>query len=167
VLKCPRCRSRLQVTHDRQRNTPFRYWRCDRDHGHLITFFEFLREKNFIRPLTAPQIAELRQNVKTVNCSNCGGPIDLAAHSSCPHCASPLSMLDLGHAGDVVAELKRALEPRPIDPALPIELARARREVEASFTSLQSGREWWQQAAGTGLVEAGMAAIARWLNKHS
>jgi hypothetical protein len=25
VLQCPRCRSRLRVTYDRQRNTPFRY----------------------------------------------------------------------------------------------------------------------------------------------
>src|SRR5205085_10275118 len=29
VLRCPRCPSRLLSTHDRQRETPFEYWRCD------------------------------------------------------------------------------------------------------------------------------------------
>ncbi len=53
VLKCPRCRSRLLDTHDMQRNTPFRYWRCPHEHGRLITFLEFLREKDFVRPLSA------------------------------------------------------------------------------------------------------------------
>src|SRR2546427_11059913 len=33
-LKCPRCASRLLLTHDLQRSTPFQYWRCDAGHGH-------------------------------------------------------------------------------------------------------------------------------------
>ena len=49
-LKCPRCDLRLLLTNDRQRNTPFRYRRCAREHGRLITFFDFLREKDFVRP---------------------------------------------------------------------------------------------------------------------
>ena len=63
-LKCPRCDLRLLLTNDRQRNTPFRYRRCARDHGRLITFFDFLREKDFVRPLSARQLAELRANVQ-------------------------------------------------------------------------------------------------------
>jgi hypothetical protein len=49
--------------------------------------FDFLREKNFIRPLTPEQIAELRRNIQIVNCSNCGAPIDLARGAACGHCA--------------------------------------------------------------------------------
>ena len=34
-------------------------------------------------------------SVQTINCSNCGGPIDLAAESACRHCGSPLTILDV------------------------------------------------------------------------
>ena len=165
VLRCPRCAGRLLPTHDMQRNTPFQYWRCDKEHGRFITFFDFLREKNFIRTLSLQQIAELRQYVQIVNCSNCGAPIDLATGSACAHCGSPVSMLDMKQAEQLVNQLRRASEPRPIDPALPMELARAKREVEVSFASLESGTEWWSDVSSSGLVEAGLGAVARWLSK--
>ncbi len=60
-LQCARCDLRLMDTHDRQRDTPFRYWRCGRRHGRFITFFDFLREKDFVRPLSPAQVAELRR----------------------------------------------------------------------------------------------------------
>ena len=163
VLRCPLCQSRLLPTNDRQRNTPFRYWRCDHDHGRLITWFDFLREKHFIKPLSAQQLAELRQHVQMINCSNCGGPIDLAGHSSCPHCGSPISMLDLKQAEQVVADLRAAAAPKTVDPALPLELARARRQVDLAFQSLERDPTWWKDAASTGIVEAGLSAVARWL----
>ena len=37
---CPRCHLRLLPTHDRQRNTPFQYLRCPKEHGRLISFIE-------------------------------------------------------------------------------------------------------------------------------
>src|SRR5712692_9184489 len=74
AMACPRCRQRLALTHDMQRATRFSYWACPGEHGHFITFFEFLREKNFIRPLSASEIASLKQNVRTVTCSSCGRP---------------------------------------------------------------------------------------------
>ena len=162
VLRCPRCQARLILTNDWQRNTSFRYWRCDSGHGRFITFFDFLREKNFIRALSPSQIEELKQNVQTLSCSNCGAPIDLARESACTHCGTPLSMLDMKQAETVVTELKRAAEPRPIDPALPLELMRARREVEAAFAS---DPNWWKDAGSNGLVEAGLSALLGWLNK--
>jgi len=167
VLKCPRCHSRLIDTHDMQRNTPFRYWRCPHEHGRVITFLEFLREKDFVRPLSAQQVDELRRNVQTVNCSNCGAPIDLARSSSCAHCGSPLSMLDLKQAEKVVAQLRHASEPRSLNPALPLELARARREVEAAFAGSETATEWWSDASSFGLVEVGLAAVARLLRKST
>lgn len=138
VAKCPRCSGRLRLTHDMQHATRFSYLRCPNGHGRLTTFFDFLREKNFIRPLTPQQIAELRRNVQTVNCSNCGGPVDLTTGAACAHCGSPLSMLDMKQAELLVAQLQRAeeRENRPVDPALPLELARARREVETAFDSI-------------------------------
>ena len=50
---CPRCGATLRVTHDIQRNTRFQYRRCPNKCGRLISFFDFLREKDFIRPLSA------------------------------------------------------------------------------------------------------------------
>jgi DNA-directed RNA polymerase subunit RPC12/RpoP len=165
VLRCPHCRSRLIATHDRQRNTAFQYWSCDQGHGRFVSFFDFLREKNFIQPLSPQQIDELRQNVQTVNCSNCGAAIDLARSSACEHCGSPLSMLDMKQAAAIVSELQRASQPRPIDPALPLNLARAQREVEASFAAMGADADWWKEAPSSGLVGAGLNAVIRWLKQ--
>jgi DNA-directed RNA polymerase subunit RPC12/RpoP len=164
VARCPRCRSRLLLTHDRQRSTPFRYWRCDREHGRFITFFDFLREKDFVRPLSPQQLKELRQNLHTLNCSNCGAPIDLGSRSSCAQCGSPISMLDMKQAERLVAQLRQASEPKPIDPALALELERARLQTDAAFASVP-GHEWWREASSSGLVEAGLTVVAKWFKR--
>ena len=114
VLRCPRCVARLLLTHDLQRNTPFQYWRCDEGHGRLITFIDFLREKDFVRPLTPPQLAELRENVQTINCSNCGAAIDLVKDSVCSHCGSAVSMLDLKQMTRTIDQLKHAAAGHPL-----------------------------------------------------
>lgn len=108
LAKCPRCRARLMRTHDMQRTTRFEYFRCPNGHGRLTSFFDFLREKDFIRPLTAREIEDLRRTVQTVNCSNCGGPVDLSKGTACDHCGSPLSMLDVNQADRLVEQLRRA-----------------------------------------------------------
>ena len=164
LAKCPRCRARLRLTHDMQRTTRFSYLRCPNDHGRLTAFFDFLREKDFIRPLTPEQLRELRQNVQTVNCSNCGAPVDITNTSACGHCGSPLSMLDLHQAEALVAQLQKAeaRERQPIDPMLPFELLRARRQVEAMFPQ-DPGRDW----SGTDLVDAGIQAVASWLKRNA
>ncbi len=110
---CPRCQARLVPTHDLQRNTRFQYLRCPQEHGRLTTFYDFLREKNFITPLSPDQVAALRANVSTVQCSNCGAPIDLAHSSECRQCGSPLSMIDMAQARDLVAALQQARPFRP------------------------------------------------------
>ena len=117
-LHCPRCHARLLLTHDRQRSTPFQYWRCDSGHGRLITFVDFLREKDFVRPLTPQQLEELRQSVQTINCSNCGAAINLVKDSVCGHCGSAVSMLDLQQMTRTIAHLQAAAAgQRPSNPA--------------------------------------------------
>lgn len=108
TARCPRCTLRLRSVEDMQRSTRFRYRRCPRGHGRFISFFDFLREKDFVRPMSPAQLAELREQVGSVNCSNCGAPIDLATGSTCPHCGSPLSMLDLQHARTLIEQLAAA-----------------------------------------------------------
>ena len=170
--KCPRCRGRLRRTTDMQRATRFEYFKCPNGHGRLTTFLDFLKEKDFIRPLTPQQIAELRQNVQMVNCSNCGAPIDLARTAACTHCGSPLSMLDMKQAERLVEQLRQAdRSDQPIDPALPLELARARRQAEEAFRDMPSTSLttdlWISEVTTTGLVGAGLSALARWLKVQS
>jgi hypothetical protein len=108
VLRCPRCEGRLLLTHDLQRTTPFQYWRCDAGHGRLMAYIDFLREKDFVRPLTPSQLEELKQNIRTINCSNCGAAIDLARDSVCAHCGSAISMLDVQQMARTIAQLQTA-----------------------------------------------------------
>jgi DNA-directed RNA polymerase subunit RPC12/RpoP len=164
MLRCHRCASRLLLTHDLQRNTKFSYWRCE-EHGRFIGFLDFLREKNFIRTLSPQEIKELREKVQTVNCSNCGAAISLATDSVCTHCGSPISILDMKQPQQMLNDLKKAAEPRPVDPALPLELARVKRETEHLFGPERSDPDWLSDASSSSLVHAGLNALARWLTK--
>lgn len=163
-MHCPRCTSRLVPTQDMQRTTRFSYFRCNNRHGRFIRFVEFLREKDFIRPLSPQQIAELRERVQMVNCSHCGAPIDLARTSACTHCGSPLSMLDMKRPQELLAELQHAGQAKPIDPALPLALLRARRQVDTAFGTIDE-TTWWREAASAGLVHACLSSVARWLTE--
>jgi Zn-finger nucleic acid-binding protein len=168
LVKCPKCKGRLRKTQDLQRNTRFTYFRCPNDHGRLTTFFEFLKEKDFIRPLTPQQIAELRKNVQIVNCSNCGAPIDLAKGSACAHCRSPLSMLDMDQAERLIAQLKAADSgSKTVDPALPLALARARSQTDAAFKGLPGHDPWSADSWSLGLVGAGFAELIRMLKRET
>ena len=164
TLACPRCGLHLQRVQDMQRTTRFQYLRCSRRHGRFITFFDFLREKDFLKPMSAAQIEELRRNIGAVNCSNCGASIDLAHHSACGHCGSPLSILDTAQAEKLVGELRSAdRSNQPVDPALPLRLEQARREVARSFEGLAEEPGWYQSVASSGLVVAGLQSLTRWL----
>jgi hypothetical protein len=167
LARCPRCRARLKRTHDMQRATRFEYLHCPNGHGRLTSFFDFLREKDFIRPLTSDQIAALRASVGSVNCANCGGTVDLTRGGACAHCGSPLSMLDMQQAGRLIAQLQKAddRDGQPVDPALPLELQRARLESERAFTGLPQDDAWLKDALSTDLVGAGLSAVARWLKR--
>lgn len=156
AMGCPRCRRRLLPTVDRQRNTAFSYWRCPAEEGRLTTFFDFLREKDFVRPLSAERLAELRAYARTVHCSACGAPIDLARESVCEHCRAPLSMLDPGQVRKVVSELQEAEQRRTtIDPTFPARLLTDRAGLETAFRTLDRD--------SFGLVESGVSALVRLL----
>ncbi len=74
-------------------------------------------------------------------------------------------MLDLKQAAALITELQQAdSRDRPIDPALPMRLEQARRQVEAAFASSGPQPGWFDAASGTDLVAAGLSALARWLN---
>jgi hypothetical protein len=76
-------------------------------------------------------------------------------------------MLDMKQAAALIEQLQKAdeRERQPIDPALPLNLARARREVEAAFAG-DHAATWLADASTTGLVEAGVAAVLGWLDRQ-
>jgi hypothetical protein len=145
-LTCPRCETILAATQDIQHTTRFSYYRCRYGHGRLTPFFQFMREKNFIRPLEPRELARLAQNVKTIRCSSCGAPVDVAKSTTCGYCNSPLMVLDPDAVGRTLAELDAAERRRTApDPdrrgnaiialaQLERDMARARASEGADFT---------------------------------
>ena len=115
-LACPRCDTVMALTQDLQHTTRFSYYRCRYGHGRLTPFFQLMREKNFIRPLTRPELARLAENVKTVRCASCGAPVDIANTMVCGYCQSPVMVLDPGAVERTLAEIAAA-EQRRATPA--------------------------------------------------
>jgi len=108
VMRCPACRGKLALTHDFQRSNRISYYRCPQAHGRLTTFVQFLREKQFVRDLTGPEIEKLRATVRQVRCSSCGAPVDLARDAQCTFCRSPIAILDADAVRKTLAELDAA-----------------------------------------------------------
>jgi hypothetical protein len=107
-LACPRCRATLAATHDLQRSTRFTYWRCPKGHGRFTPFVQFLREKNFLRPLSPAEIEKLKVHIRSVRCSGCGAPVDLARDMACRYCRAPIEALDPNAIADTIDALERA-----------------------------------------------------------
>ena len=108
LLDCPRCHTRLALTQDLQHTTHFSYYRCPFGHGRLSSFLQFLLEKNFIRPVSGEELAALKAKVRTIQCSNCGAPVDLQRSIACGYCHTPISILDPDAVSKTVVALAAA-----------------------------------------------------------
>jgi Zn-finger nucleic acid-binding protein len=107
-LSCPRCKGKLERTHDMARGNRFQYYRCTARHGHFITFFQFLSEKGIVRGLSHKELTELKKHVQALQCSDCGGPISLAKDTACPSCHAPLCILDPKALGSTIDDVAKA-----------------------------------------------------------
>src|SRR5690606_9253230 len=121
--------------------------------------------------LSGAQLEDLRAHIQIVNCSNCGAPVDVAKTSTCAHCQSPLSMLDIRQADELIAGLREAERQNAdsgasVDPAMPLALERARRDVEQAFSQFERNPSWYQDASTAGTVGAGLMALGRWLRQR-
>ena len=148
--RCPRCGGALEETMDRVRSVPVTYWACPRGCGRYTTFFQFLREKQYVRDATAAELAALRASVKQVDCSNCGTPIDLEGRTTCAHCGAAVGLFDTASA--TLAKELSLPEPDPRAPAA---------------TAEQVARLLGRRPARTGvdLVDAGLDALFSLLGK--
>lgn len=91
---CPRCRRELAEGVDLVRAGRYITWRCPQQHGRFATFSSFMIEKGFVRQLSPAEVTDLAARVRIIDCTSCGGPIDLRQHDACPYCHSALALLD-------------------------------------------------------------------------
>lgn len=167
---CPICSAKLAGTSDLARGGRFTYHRCPKGHGRLISFAQFLREKNFIRSLQSHEIASLAVTVKQIRCSSCGGPISLEKDTQCRHCGSAISVLDEAAVEKALTALHAREQQRVApDPARIGELlAQASRPAKGSRAN-DMHSIWLNQVSTSNgladLVEVGIsAALSAWLD---
>lgn len=111
-LGCPRCERRLSLIQDIGKSGRFSYYSCPAGDGRLTPFSEFLKEKQFVRSLNPAEQSRLRAEVKEVQCSRCGAPVDVTKGFECEHCGSPLSVLDADAVEKTLKELHAAEQKR-------------------------------------------------------
>jgi len=134
-LGCPRCSARLVHTRDVQRTNRIEYERCPQGHGRFTTFFQFLREKNFVRSLSPPELKQLRAQVSQVRCSSCGATVSLEK-AACAHCGAPVSILD----ADAVEKTVLTLNAKAAARAAPVAADAMPDTPRSSAESLQALR---------------------------
>jgi len=134
VVVCPRCDGRLKLTRDIGKGGRFSYYSCPLRHGRLTPFSEFLKEKQFVRSLNPAEKHRLRAEVKNVQCSGCGAPVDLANGFECDHCGSPITVLDADAVEKTLRDLDAAVQSRSGDPEEQEKRARALASMEALRT---------------------------------
>lgn len=133
-LVCPRCRRRLSLMRDIGKGGRFSYYGCPQRDGRLTPFSEFLKEKQFVRALSPAEQAQVRAEVKNVQCSSCGAPVDVVKGFQCEHCGSPITVLDGDAVAKALGELQSADERRSVDPAVAEARARALAAMETMRT---------------------------------
>lgn len=139
-MACPHCKAALVLTHDLQRTNRLTYHRCPQRHGRLTSFFQFLREKQFIRSLSPAEIEGLRATVRQVRCSGCGAIVNLERDSACGYCRSPISVLDAAAVEKTLADLTAAERKRTS--ADPVQIGAAFASLMASHRSAPRGSIW-------------------------
>lgn len=138
TLPCPRCRSTLTLTHDICKAGRISYYRCP-SHGRLTPFYQFLKEKHFIRQLTQREIGQLRVDVKQIKCSGCGGAINLEQDAACSYCGSAIAVLDADAVTKAMEIWAAAAEHR--FHSTPAEISEAALRIAAAHSKLANKHE--------------------------
>lgn len=165
--ECPKCNTTLRPASDITKSGKFSFFRCEKGHGRLISFSQFLREKHFVRTLQPKEIASLAIKIKQIRCSSCGGPIDLTKDSACTHCAAPIAALDEGAVEKALITLDDKERQRgPLPPAQLGEAILANAELARRHRRAAAEPEHWLTRPTTGgivdlvdIVDAGIGAI--------
>jgi hypothetical protein len=180
-LSCPRCGDTLSLSYDLSKSGRFTYFRCLRGDGRFTPFFQFLREKQFVRSLTPAEIQQVKAQVQQVNCSQCGAPIDLQTATECQYCHAPVSLLDPAAVDKAVrtwtdAEARRHLSPAAATAATAMprvpQQQTLRSVLSADYVGSISGLSGLNSQASGGLslgldlVDLGIRGLAHLFENH-
>lgn len=169
-LACPRCARQLAEGVDLVRAGRYITWRCPQRHGRFATFSSFMIEKGFVRQLTPPEIADLAARVRVINCTSCGGPIDLRKEDACPYCHSALALLDPKAVGAALADYDARARQAAAGPRAP-DLAEALIQLERDRERLkrEERQERWQGLPvndSDDLWLEGLSQVWEWLSSR-
>jgi hypothetical protein len=172
-LHCPRCAETLAQGSDLSKSGRFSYFRCPRGDGRFTPFFQFLREKQFVRTLTPAELQRVRSQVRQIKCSECGAPVDLEHSTRCEYCHAAISFLDPEAVEKAMRVWSEADNRRHMSPT-PQALGEALQRMQLSHGT-QASSSWEtiltaQQFTGSGgldLVAFGVHAIARLFDRRS
>jgi Transcription factor zinc-finger len=158
-MSCPRCETPLDLTHDLLHATRFTYYRCRHGHGRFTPFVQFLREKNFIRPISPADLDKLKKLVRIIRCSSCGAPVDLQTQTACSYCRAPIAILDPEAVARTLRELDAAAARRA---AISSPDAAAASFLQAALFERAMAREQARDDGITGvdLVGIGLGVLA-------
>lgn len=162
-LQCPHCPRALEPGFDVVKGGRYKTFRCPAGHGRFSTFGSLMVEKGFVRHLSVAEIVALAERVGTIQCTSCGGTVDIRNDHACPYCRSALSLLDpqaVDRALDRHASAARAAPaaaaPGPSDVAdalVALERVRSRERREMERERLTGAGEGFDLlAAGLELV---------------
>ncbi len=158
-LPCPRCDTPLDLTQDLQRTTRFTYFRCRRGHGRYTPFVQFLREKNFIKPVSAEELERLKTLVRVIRCASCGAPVDLAHDTTCRYCRAPIAMLDAEAVARTLRDLDTAAA-RRAQVASPEAAAAAVVEGARFERAMAAEKQRTDATGGVDLIAVGLAVLS-------
>jgi hypothetical protein len=153
-LPCPRCSDPLALTQDQTNSGHFSYYRCLHGHGRFTPFFQFLREKAFVRTLPPDEVERLKAQVRVIRCASCGGPVDLERNTACPWCRSAIVALDPDSVTRALADYRAAEAKRGTVDVGPL--------VDAILLGAHQGPDPNAAAHdGLDLIESGLGALVR------
>lgn len=158
-LRCPRCDTFLDATQDLIKSTRFSYFRCRHGHGRFTPFLQFLREKQFIRPVEAADLERLKKLVRVVQCSSCGAPVDLERQSACGYCRAPIAILDRDAVARTLRELD-AVTAKRAAVASPEQAAAGLLEAARFEKAMRAEQARGHGTAGIDLIGVGLALLA-------
>ncbi len=168
LLNCPRCNDALALSFDLTKSGRFSYFMCHRGDGRFTPFTQFLREKQFVRTLTAAELQRVRSQVRQITCSECGAPIDLEHDTQCKYCHAPVSFLDpdaVAKAVQMWSDADHRQHSGPTPEALSDSLLRAQIHREEQSVSPGTQHGVWNLLGaadlGPDLVTMGIHALGR------
>lgn len=168
-LSCPRCDRHLAHGFDIAKGGRYVTYRCAARHGRLSTFGSFMVEKGFVRHLSDREIDALAERVGTVNCSSCGGAVDIRKDHACPYCRSALALLDPNAVNEAIRRhAAAAIKPTGNPTELADALVALEKQRERELRERQ--RQRWTENQDNGLdtldlLSAGVELVWRVLSR--